>query len=30
MTWHMKGLFLWDFLTGDLSCPSKPICPTPQ
>jgi hypothetical protein len=25
----MKGLRLWDFLTGDLPCPAKPVCPIP-
>ena len=25
---HMRGLCLWEFLTGELSCPPRPTAPT--
>jgi len=27
MRWHMRGLRLWDFLTGELPCPPLPTPP---
>jgi len=27
LRWHMRGLRLWEFLTGDISCPLAPIVP---
>jgi hypothetical protein len=27
MRLHMRGLRLWDFLTGELACPSRPSAP---
>jgi transposase InsO family protein len=27
MRLHMRGLRLWDFLTGELSCPPSPSIP---
>ncbi|WVZ64342.1 hypothetical protein U9M48_013875 [Paspalum notatum var. saurae] len=29
MRWHMRGLRLWKFLTGELSCPPAPTVPVP-
>ncbi|WP_284123659.1 hypothetical protein, partial [Klebsiella pneumoniae] len=29
MRWHMRGLRLWEFLTGDLPCPPAPVAPVP-
>ena len=26
LRWHMRGLRLWEFITGDISCPS-PVVP---
>ena len=25
--WHMRGLRLWEFITGDIPCPSPPVVP---
>ncbi|WVZ70678.1 hypothetical protein U9M48_019321 [Paspalum notatum var. saurae] len=27
MRWHMRGLRLWEFLTGELPCPPSPMAP---
>ena len=27
LRWHMRGLRLWEFITGDISCPSPPVVP---
>ncbi|WVZ97949.1 hypothetical protein U9M48_043445 [Paspalum notatum var. saurae] len=29
MRWHMRGLRLWEFLTGELPCPPTPTAPVP-
>jgi hypothetical protein len=27
LRWHMRGLRLWEFLTGDMPCPPPPVAP---
>ena len=27
LRWHMRGLRLWEFITGDIPCPPPPVAP---